>query len=346
MTTLDTKPCSATDSRCPDCSLFMNWNKGCLKSDGEVAAVFRSLVATLKSHPSLDDSLEGKAVTLLKSVSPRNLKSTTAFLHSFASNSDESLSIFIQCIVVLISSPSPIITTATMRMLKVLMSNCTVGVRLALAKADLIPQLINTLNPHSLSLAESLAIHISLLHILNNSFSLATPDGLKYLDIEDRNEQQAVHEVVLQQVLAPSEKKTTEPAPHSPVDVARLRQQLKNGPSHSRFVVGWDALDNADIDVDATGWHPSPLGADPLLGLACSRRLRCCLSSTRAWACVGRGADRFRRDDRVMARAAVTRVNKDCIGDRQESGMGEQGTTSTIRGRIRSAPLSHIFHTI
>ncbi|KAK2943324.1 hypothetical protein BLNAU_21749 [Blattamonas nauphoetae] len=272
------------------CSLFLNWNEERLESDGEVAAVLRSLVATLQSNASLDDSLEGKAVRFLKYVSPLHIKSTTALLHSFASNSDESLSIFIQSIVVLLSSASKVITKAAIRMLDFI-TICSVEVRLALAKADLIPQLINTLNPPSLSFTETVDIHSSLLHIVTNSFWLASPYCLAQLGIEDRNEQLAVHEA------------TTEPAPHSPVCVAHLRQQLKNGPIHSRFVVGWDALADADIDVDATGCHPSPLGADPLLGLACSRHLPCCLSST------GRGADRFRRDGRVMARAGVRDLN-------------------------------------
>ncbi|KAK2943329.1 hypothetical protein BLNAU_21754 [Blattamonas nauphoetae] len=346
MATIDTKPCSATDSPCPDCSLFLNWNEGRLKSDGEVAAVFRSLVATLQSHPSLDDSLERKAVTLLKYVSPLNIKSTTAFLHSFASKTDESLSIFIQSIVVLVSSPSQIITTATMRMFDLLITISSVEVRLAIVKADLIPQLINTLNPPSLSFTKAVDIHSSLLHIVTNSFWLASPYCLAQLGIEDRNEPKTVLDVILQQVLAPSGKYIC----HLCVNHNSI--QLKNGPSHSRFVVGWDVLDNADIDVDATGWHPSPLGPDPLLGLACSRRLRCfshqpvCLqlasfpslfiSTPRPSAC--RGADRFRRDDGVMARARVRDVKEQCMGDRQKLRIREQGTTDTICDRICSAP--------
>ncbi|KAK2958003.1 hypothetical protein BLNAU_6929 [Blattamonas nauphoetae] len=226
MTALDTKRLSSTDSPYPDCSLFLNWNEGILRSDSKTAAVFQSLVATVKLQPALDDSLEAKAVKFLKYMHPHNLRSTTDFLNNFASNSDESLKIFIQSIVILVSSPNQIITTAAMRMLVILYSNCYAKVRLALVKANLISQLIITLNPQSLSFAESVDIHISLLHILNQSVTLTTPIGLKILTIVGRDEQQAVNET------------NTEPGSHSPVCISPIfDEQLKNGPIHSQLVV-------------------------------------------------------------------------------------------------------------
>ncbi|KAK2943317.1 hypothetical protein BLNAU_21742 [Blattamonas nauphoetae] len=58
----------------------------------------------------------------------------------------------------------------------------------------------------SLTSPETCVLHISLLHILNNSFSLATRDGLAQLASEDDDELQAVHETILSQVVIPSEK--------------------------------------------------------------------------------------------------------------------------------------------
>ncbi|KAK2947879.1 hypothetical protein BLNAU_17204 [Blattamonas nauphoetae] len=189
-----------------DCSLFLNWNEGRLESDGEVAAVFRSLVATLKLQPTVDDSLEGKAAKFLKYMRPYNIKSTTAFLHSFASNSDKSLNIFIQSIVVLISSLNQTITTTAILMLSSLMEECSIPNRFALIKVDLIPHLINTLNPPSLSIAETVDIHTCLMKIIRNSLWLTTTDGLEILENEDRNEQLAVREIIFKQALFPSEK--------------------------------------------------------------------------------------------------------------------------------------------
>ncbi|KAK2947063.1 hypothetical protein BLNAU_17986 [Blattamonas nauphoetae] len=92
-----------------------------------------------------------------------------------------------------------------MKMLARLIWNISAKRRLALVNADLIPQLIVTLNPQSLSLVESIDIHIHLMNITRFSLWLATPNVLKQLEIEDHNTQQAVQETVLQQVVVPSE---------------------------------------------------------------------------------------------------------------------------------------------
>ncbi|KAK2948743.1 hypothetical protein BLNAU_16381 [Blattamonas nauphoetae] len=188
-----------------DCSPFMNRDEAQFKTVDEQAVVFRSLVATLKFQPALDASLETKAVKLLESVSPVGEESALAFLNSLWRTPDESLTTFIQSIDVLISSPNQIITTTTMKLLESLMSNSSKRIRLALVKADLIPQLINTINPLSLSFVETDNIHINLMISITRALWLATPLGLEQLRIEDDNEQQAVYETLLKQVLVPSE---------------------------------------------------------------------------------------------------------------------------------------------
>ncbi|KAK2942377.1 hypothetical protein BLNAU_22720 [Blattamonas nauphoetae] len=84
--------------------------------------------------------------------------------------------------------------------------NCSPKVHLALVKADLIPQLINTLNPQSLPFAETVDLHANLMKTITYSLWLATPYYLRQLKTNDRNEQQAVCETILKQVLSPSEK--------------------------------------------------------------------------------------------------------------------------------------------
>ncbi|KAK2954446.1 hypothetical protein BLNAU_10614 [Blattamonas nauphoetae] len=174
MTAFDTKPCTATGSPCPglsshcflhsgDCSPFLNWRYNPHESELERAIVFRSLVATVKIQPALDEALEAKAVEFLESVDPYDDTSADAFLHSFALLADESLNAFMQSIVALISSANQAITKAAMKLLKTLIDACSAEVRLALVKADLIPQLIITLNPQSLSLVKTVNIHICLM---------------------------------------------------------------------------------------------------------------------------------------------------------------------------------------
>ncbi|KAK2957929.1 hypothetical protein BLNAU_7105 [Blattamonas nauphoetae] len=187
-----------------DCSPFVNWDEEELESPEEWAIVFRSLVATLKLQPALDDSLEAKAIELLESVHPASRPSANAFLNSFASNSGDSTTEFVQYIGVLISSPSQTITTTAMGILISQILSCSAERKLHLVKADLIHQLIISLNPQSLSFTEAVDIHINLMKTIRLSLRLATPDILEDLGIEDGYEEQAVHEIVLKQVLAPS----------------------------------------------------------------------------------------------------------------------------------------------
>ncbi|KAK2944115.1 hypothetical protein BLNAU_20947 [Blattamonas nauphoetae] len=188
-----------------DCSAFLNWDEEEPESDEEKAVVFRSLVATLKLQPALDEFLETKAVKLLDPVNLIDEESADSFLNSLASNSDDSSTDFVQSIGVLLSSTSQVITAITMMMIRNLISNCSTKLHLSLIKSDLIPQLINTLNVLSLSFAEAVDIHINVMNLIIHSVWFLTPGGLTYLEIVDENEQQAVHETILTQVLVPSE---------------------------------------------------------------------------------------------------------------------------------------------
>ncbi|KAK2943235.1 hypothetical protein BLNAU_21861 [Blattamonas nauphoetae] len=188
------------------CSAFLDWNESDQNAIHDMAVIFRSFVATLKLHPALDASLEEKAVKFLDFATPTSPQSADAFVGSLAAPSDDSLTHFIQCIVVLISSASMRIITATVEILDYLITNCSLKVRLTLLKAGLIPQLITTLNPYCLSFAEAVDIHFYLLTIIKWSIWLATPDALTVFGIKDGHEQQAVHKTVFQQVLVPSEK--------------------------------------------------------------------------------------------------------------------------------------------
>ncbi|KAK2944128.1 hypothetical protein BLNAU_20960 [Blattamonas nauphoetae] len=193
MTGLDSKINASTDYTCSDCSSFLNWQNNRNESESEKVVVFRSLVATVQYQPALDDSLEAKAVKFLESVDPGYDELTDAHLGSFASFIDDSLRDFLHSIVVLISSGSQAISTAAMKMLESLFL-CSRHVHYTLIKANLIPQLINTLNPQSLSFAEAVDIHIYLMKVITNSLELATPYSLENIGMKYDNERRDVHE--------------------------------------------------------------------------------------------------------------------------------------------------------
>ncbi|KAK2950350.1 hypothetical protein BLNAU_14685 [Blattamonas nauphoetae] len=169
------------------------------------AVIFRSLVATIKLQPAFDDSLVAKAVKFLESVTTKNRQFSSGFLRSLGRTPDESLTCFVQCVVVLVSTDYQVITAAAMKILDTLIWRCSAKLLLTFIKADLISLLIISLNPQSLSFDEAVEIHIHLMKSIRSCLRLATRDGLELLKITDDNEQQAVHETVLQQVVVPSE---------------------------------------------------------------------------------------------------------------------------------------------
>ncbi|KAK2959576.1 hypothetical protein BLNAU_5354 [Blattamonas nauphoetae] len=201
-----------SDLPCPhllftvDCSPFLNWSEDRRETGGEKAVVFRSLVATVKCQPALDTSLEAKAVNFLESVIPQNKLSDDTFLDRLTSFSDESMTEFVQSFGVILSSPNRAIITATLEIIEFLIWSCSLKLHLALVNANLIPQLIDSLNPQSLSLTEAVDIHTSFMGIISHSLMLTTHFCVENLEHEDADEQQAVHETILNQVLVPSEK--------------------------------------------------------------------------------------------------------------------------------------------
>ncbi|KAK2947106.1 hypothetical protein BLNAU_17958 [Blattamonas nauphoetae] len=207
MTTSSAYASSSTDSPDRDCSAsLVNWRRSKRFSDDEIAVVFRSLVATVKLQAALDVSLEAKAVKFLDSVIPENHKSSVTFVRSFGRMIDESSTHFVQSIVVLLSSASQVITVSAMKMLRELIIYCSSKVRLALVTADLVSQLMNTLNPQSLPFTERVDFHMYVMEIINRFLWLATPGAQANLEIEGDNAQQGVYETVLKQVIVPSEK--------------------------------------------------------------------------------------------------------------------------------------------
>ncbi|KAK2954135.1 hypothetical protein BLNAU_10952 [Blattamonas nauphoetae] len=119
-----------------DCLPFLNVNEQNNPSESDKAVVFQTLIATVKSQPALDVTLEAKAVKFFKSVHPKDEESAFAFVASSGLFPDEYSTTFIQCIRVLISSASHAIIATTMELLNRQILASSAQVRLALVKAD------------------------------------------------------------------------------------------------------------------------------------------------------------------------------------------------------------------
>ncbi|KAK2953952.1 hypothetical protein BLNAU_11054 [Blattamonas nauphoetae] len=190
-----------------DPAAFVNWDEEPLELLSDVLPLCRSLISMVKAGHSIDDKLETKAELLLGNFwfSYREADADQSILGLVPSPTDDPLSEFVTSIIVLLPTDHKGLVTTMMDILKCLIQDCSSNIHLTLLKAALIPRLITHLNPLSLSFTDSQEIHSHLTSIISSSIWLATQFGLNKLKIENWNEQQTIHETVLQQVLIPAE---------------------------------------------------------------------------------------------------------------------------------------------
>ncbi|KAK2945769.1 hypothetical protein BLNAU_19325 [Blattamonas nauphoetae] len=185
-------------------SAFLEWNEEPIESTPDKLSLFHSLVQMINDSHYIDGVLEEKVVPFLEQIRPEYGEEVDRFLLGLTPTDDESLQTFVNSIIVLVSSPKQAIVTATMRMLDYLQHNASPPIHLKLVHAALIPRLLSSLNPLSLSFVDGAELHTLLISLIFQSLWLSTPNGLQKLEIKDSAEQQTVHETVLDQVLVPS----------------------------------------------------------------------------------------------------------------------------------------------
>ncbi|KAK2952712.1 hypothetical protein BLNAU_12361 [Blattamonas nauphoetae] len=144
-------------------SRFLDWDGQPIKKPNDQSKMFTSLVSMLKEGQSLDDSLVEKIILFLKQMSHSLDADSKVILCLLPSTSAESMHSFLTTITVFLSSSKHTIIAAFLEMLNSLLNRCSSQMHLALVKADLIPRLITTLNPQSLSFAEAVEIHSGLM---------------------------------------------------------------------------------------------------------------------------------------------------------------------------------------
>ncbi|KAK2963580.1 hypothetical protein BLNAU_1623 [Blattamonas nauphoetae] len=189
-----------------DNSAFMNWDGRQIETMSDRSTVLRSLVAKIKDGHHIDDASEKKAVMLLDQIRPFGSVNVKAFVRGLiVSEPNNYLTDFVISITVLVSSSKQTIIKGTMLLLEHLFSSSSPTFKLKLIEAQMIPQIITSLNAQSLFVAKAEDIHTPLIRIVNQSLRLITPHGMKSLEIEHQHDQQKVHETVLHQFLVPLE---------------------------------------------------------------------------------------------------------------------------------------------
>ncbi|KAK2945764.1 hypothetical protein BLNAU_19320 [Blattamonas nauphoetae] len=184
---------------------FQNWDGKRIELFADKSKIYRSLVTMAKNDNAFDTTLEKKAVSFLAQIRPTFGEESDRFILDLTPSIDGSLNNFVTSIVVLLSSANQAVIAATMKMLDHLHINSTSQIHLKLVHAALIPRLLSSLNPLSLSFVDGAELHTLLISVISLSVWFATQAGLVSLKINDRHEQQTVHTTVLEHVLVPSE---------------------------------------------------------------------------------------------------------------------------------------------
>ncbi|KAK2949763.1 hypothetical protein BLNAU_15337 [Blattamonas nauphoetae] len=164
-------------------SAFKNWNPDENPRYTNKPKILESLVAWIKDGHPFNDSLEDKAVLLLDRIRQSDSREAEGFINLMT---------------------RPAIVSSSMCMLDHLFCHCSPQFRLKLIEAQLIPQIIISLNPQSLVVRETLRINASLLRLIASSLDLATPEELALLEVMPHREQQKVFQTVHNHVLVPS----------------------------------------------------------------------------------------------------------------------------------------------
>ncbi|KAK2945218.1 hypothetical protein BLNAU_19858 [Blattamonas nauphoetae] len=183
----------------------LNWDGALFQSPSEKSVVYHSLVSLIQPDFVFTDDFVKKAVLLLEQLRFSNSTDTNKFICPAMESTDQNLMEFLQSFMILLSSANHTLITATMKMLDSLLHNTSTRMHLRLINADLIVHLLTSLNPLSLSIADTQDIHSSVISIITLSLCLSNPYVLNALNIKDSSEQQAIHEAILNRVLVPTE---------------------------------------------------------------------------------------------------------------------------------------------
>ncbi|KAK2948139.1 hypothetical protein BLNAU_16939 [Blattamonas nauphoetae] len=120
------------------------------------------------------------------------------------SSPHEAFQTFVTTITILLSTDNTTIVETTLYTINHLVPMCSRNIQFGLLNADLVPQLILSLQPLTRSFKYPQNIHSDLLSIIGRLLWLPTPSNGAYAEIDDPTEQQAVHETILKHVLLPS----------------------------------------------------------------------------------------------------------------------------------------------
>ncbi|KAK2955024.1 hypothetical protein BLNAU_9955 [Blattamonas nauphoetae] len=182
---------------------FLDWNGIPFMSTPTQSSVYRSLVQMVTDNHHFDDDLTNKAVLFLYEFRNAREEPGDSFFDLDKYASHETVKDFVHSVGMLLSAPNQRIVEATMEFLHRMIIIRSKHFLLKLVKADLIPHLLASLNPVSLSFEYAEDVHIHLVSIIGLALLLLHPNDSKQIDVINATDKHNLQETILARVLLP-----------------------------------------------------------------------------------------------------------------------------------------------
>ncbi|KAK2957797.1 hypothetical protein BLNAU_7231 [Blattamonas nauphoetae] len=231
---------------------FLNYNPNAELTLEEQLTLFSSLVALIRREHPFDKALQDRAARLLKSLklnSEDEPDAATKLDNDLVFSSTESPSEFLDGIHTLLSSSHSTVVAAALSSLFELSFNAYPALPLHYIESDLVPNLLRTVQPHTISISEDEAMIDSLVGIISHFVYLTLPWSLSDTGVTAAVDAFNRREIIFQKVVLPSSQFVT---------FLISKRHVINGDLLSQFVVS-SGVGNAviaDADEHVLGLFP------------------------------------------------------------------------------------------
>ncbi|KAK2957310.1 hypothetical protein BLNAU_7688 [Blattamonas nauphoetae] len=188
-------------------SPFLEWNRNDPFTVDSVAHTFKSLVTMVKDNFQFDEEHVQKVSMFLSSMN-RNLfreNFVDSFLNTIEQDTTNSTTVFVNSIIVLLSSSHLSIFRDTLALLPPFLNHTGLTNRLVLVSSQLIPRILSTPRLRDLSVIMDKSIMDNIISIFRNCILLPSTTNTQSISALSHTNSQYVSDIVLHEVLIPIE---------------------------------------------------------------------------------------------------------------------------------------------
>ncbi|KAK2959994.1 hypothetical protein BLNAU_4877 [Blattamonas nauphoetae] len=168
--------------------------------------IYNSLVALVKAGYPFPDNLQNRAAQFLNNIEPwlSQKERATKLVTDLVPSSASSPSGFIDSIVFLLSSPHSTVTAAALSFVYATVQTSSYAFKDRLVESDLIPNVLETVQPHTQPISGNEEIISNLITIIEHFVTFASPSYIRNINLADAADIFNRREMIFQKVVIPS----------------------------------------------------------------------------------------------------------------------------------------------